>query len=109
MSNKVSTINIFNKSVQQLEQNINTSEFNSWVKPLSFDLKENNIRISNLFFRDKNLSIDAKGNLFFKPFFQLNLSSKLFFKKVVFNHVSNYFQKRLFKSISKRIFNHITN
>ena len=44
---------------------------------LNFDLKENNIRISNLFFRDKNLSIDAKGNLFFKPFFQLNLSSKV--------------------------------
>ena len=61
MSNKVSTINIFNKSVQQLEQNINTSEFNSWVKPLSFDLKENNFNISapntfiEDFFREKYL------------------------------------------------------
>ena len=54
MSNKVSTINIFNKSVQQLEQNINTSEFNSWVKPLSFDLKENNFNIyaPNTFIED---------------------------------------------------------
>ena len=54
MSNKVSTINIFNKSVQQLEQNINTSEFNSWVKPLSFDLKENNFNVyaPNTFIED---------------------------------------------------------
>ena len=54
MSNKVSTINIFNKSVQQLEQNINTSEFNSWVKPLNFDLKENNFNIyaPNTFIED---------------------------------------------------------
>ena len=54
MSNKVSTINIFNKSVQKLEQNINTSEFNSWVKPLSFDLKENNFNIyaPNTFIED---------------------------------------------------------
>ena len=63
MSNKVSTINIFNKSVQQLEQNINTSEFNSWVKPLSFDLKENNFNIYapntfiEDFFREKYLPL----------------------------------------------------
>ena len=63
MSNKVSTINIFNKSVQQLEQNINTSEFNSWVKPLNFDLKENNFNIYapntfiEDFFREKYLPL----------------------------------------------------
>ena len=44
---------------------------------LNFDLKENYIKINNLFFRDKNLSIDAKGNLILKPFFKLNLSSKV--------------------------------
>ena len=54
MSNKVSTINIFNKSVQQLEQNINTSEFKSWVKPLCLDLTENNFNIyaPNTFIED---------------------------------------------------------
>ena len=45
MSNKLSTINIFNKGVQELEKQINTTEFNSWIKPLEFDLKENNFNI----------------------------------------------------------------
>ena len=45
MSNKVSTINIFNKCVKDLEKEINTTEFNSWIKPLQFDLKENNFNI----------------------------------------------------------------
>ena len=45
MSNKVSTINIFNKCVKGLEKDINSTEFNSWIKPLKFDLKENNFNI----------------------------------------------------------------
>ena len=45
MSNKVSTINIFNKCVKDLEKDINSTEFNSWIKPLQFDLKENNFNI----------------------------------------------------------------
>ena len=44
-SNKVSTINIFNKCVKDLEKDINSTEFNSWIKPLQFDLKENNFNI----------------------------------------------------------------
>ena len=61
MSNKVSSINIFNKSVKQLEKEINTTEFNSWIKPLQFDLKENNFTIYapnsfvEDFFKDKYL------------------------------------------------------
>ena len=45
MSNKVSTINIFNKGVKELQKEINTTEYNSWIKPLEFDLKENNFNI----------------------------------------------------------------
>ena len=45
MSNKLSTINIFNKGVQELQKQLNSTEFNSWVKPLEFDLKENNFNI----------------------------------------------------------------
>ena len=45
MSNKLSTINIFNKSVQELQKQLNSTEFNSWIKPLEFDLKENNFNI----------------------------------------------------------------
>ena len=61
MSNKVSTINIFNQGVKHLEKNINTTEFNSWIKPLQFDLKENNFTIYapnsfiEDFFKDKYL------------------------------------------------------
>ena len=61
MSNKVSSINIFNKSVKQLEKEINTTEFNSWIKPLQYDLKENNFTIYapnsfvEDFFKDKYL------------------------------------------------------
>ena len=45
MSNKVSTINIFNQCVKELEKNLNSTEINSWIKPLQFDLKENNFNI----------------------------------------------------------------
>ena len=45
MSNKLSTINIFNKGVQELQKQLNSTEFNSWIKPLEFDLKENNFNI----------------------------------------------------------------
>ena len=45
MSNKVSTINIFNKGVQHLEKQLNQTEYNSWVKPLHFEIKENNFNI----------------------------------------------------------------
>ena len=45
MSNKVSTINIFNKGVKELQRELNTTEYNSWIKPLQFDLKENNFNI----------------------------------------------------------------
>ena len=45
MSNKVSTINIFNQCVKELEKNLNSTEINSWIKPLKFDLKENNFNI----------------------------------------------------------------
>ena len=45
MSNKVSTINIFNKGVKELEKDLNPTEYNSWIKPLEFDLKENNFNI----------------------------------------------------------------
>ena len=45
MSNKVSTINIFNKGVEELQKELNTTEYNSWIKPLEFDLKENNFNI----------------------------------------------------------------
>ena len=45
MSNKVSTINIFNQCVKELEKELNTTEVNSWIKPLKFDLKENNFNI----------------------------------------------------------------
>ena len=45
MSNKVSTINIFNKGVKELQKELNTTEYNSWIKPLEFDLQENNFNI----------------------------------------------------------------
>ena len=45
MSNKVSTINIFNQCVKELEKSLNSTEINSWIKPLQFDLKENNFNI----------------------------------------------------------------
>ena len=45
MSNKVSTINIFNQCVKELEKDLNSTEINSWIKPLQFDLKENNCNI----------------------------------------------------------------
>ena len=63
MSNKVSTINIFNKGVQHLEKQINTTEYNSWVKPLHFEVKENNFNIYapnsfiGDFFKDKYLPV----------------------------------------------------
>ena len=61
MSNKLSTVNIFNQSVKELERSMNAPEYNSWVRPLEFDLKENNFNryapnefIEN-FFREKYL------------------------------------------------------
>ena len=63
MSNKLSTINIFNKSVQELQKQLNSTEFNSWIKPLEFDLKENNFNIYapnsfvEDFFREKYLPV----------------------------------------------------
>src|SRR6056300_55674 len=63
MSNKLSTINIFNKGVQELQKQINSTEFNSWIKPLEFDLKENNFNIYapnsfiEDFFREKYLPV----------------------------------------------------
>ena len=45
MSNKLSTVNIFNQSVKELEKSMNAPEYNSWVRPLEFDLKENNFNI----------------------------------------------------------------
>tara|TARA_E500000178_G_scaffold70060_4_gene67827 strand:- start:12424 stop:13722 length:1299 start_codon:yes stop_codon:yes gene_type:complete len=63
MSNKLSTINIFNKGVQELQKQLNSTEFNSWVKPLEFDLKENNFNIYapnsfvEDFFREKYLPV----------------------------------------------------
>ena len=63
MSNKLSTINIFNKGVQELQKKLNSTEFNSWIKPLEFDLKENNFNIYapnsfvEDFFREKYLPV----------------------------------------------------
>ena len=61
MSNKLSTVNIFNQSVKELERSMNAPEYNSWVRPLEFDLKENNFKIYapnefiENFFREKYL------------------------------------------------------
>ena len=61
MSNKLSTVNIFNQSVKELERSMNAPEYNSWVSPLEFDLKENNFKIYapnefiENFFREKYL------------------------------------------------------
>ena len=61
MSNKLSTVNIFNQSVKELERSMNAPEYNSWVRPLEFDLKENNFNIYapnefiENFFREKYL------------------------------------------------------
>ena len=61
MSNKLSTVNIFNQSVRELERSMNAPEYNSWVRPLEFDLKENNFNIYapnefiENFFREKYL------------------------------------------------------
>ena len=61
MSNKLSTVNIFNQSVKELEKSMNAPEYNSWVRPLEFDLKENNFNIyapnefNENFFREKYL------------------------------------------------------
>ncbi|RCL42737.1 MAG: chromosomal replication initiator protein DnaA [SAR86 cluster bacterium] len=61
MSNKLSTVNIFNQSVKELEKSMNAPEYNSWVRPLEFDLKENNFNIYapnefiENFFREKYL------------------------------------------------------
>tara|TARA_B100000886_G_scaffold160170_1_gene109160 strand:+ start:31 stop:1335 length:1305 start_codon:yes stop_codon:yes gene_type:complete len=61
MSNKLSTVNIFNQSVKELERSMNPPEYNSWVRPLEFDLKENNFNIYapnefiENFFREKYL------------------------------------------------------
>ena len=63
MSNKLSTINIFNKGVQELQKQLNSTEFNPWIKPLEFDLKENNFNIYapnsfvEDFFREKYLPV----------------------------------------------------
>ena len=63
MSNKVSTINIFNKGVKELQKELNTTEYNSWIKPLEFDLQENNFNIYapnsfvGDFFKEKYLSL----------------------------------------------------
>ena len=65
MSNKLSTINIFNKGVQELQKQLNSTEFNSWIKPLEFDLKENNFNIYapnsfvEDFFKEKYLPVIA--------------------------------------------------
>ena len=65
MSNKLSTVNIFNKCVQELQKQLNSTEFNSWIKPLEFDLKENNFNIYapnsfvEDFFKEKYLPIIA--------------------------------------------------
>ena len=61
MSNKLSTVNIFNQSVKELERSMNAPEYNSWVRQLEFDLKENNFNIYapnefiENFFREKYL------------------------------------------------------
>jgi len=84
MSNKVSTINIFNKCVKDLEKDINSTEFNSWIKPLQFDLKENNFNIyapNNFvgdFFKESQLN-ELENFLNYKNFnFQISKSQSFF-------------------------------
>ena len=44
---------------------------NSSIK-FDFTLNENFIKINDLFFRNKKLSFDSDGTIFFKPFFKIN-------------------------------------
>ena len=106
MSNKVSSINIFNKSVKQLEKEINTTEFNSWIKPLQFDLKENNFTIYapnsfvEDFFKDRYLPQITK-------FLETHLGRNKFILKIL-----PYSKAMLFKmnwNILLRVFTKIKN
>jgi len=82
MSNKLSTVNIFNQSVKELEKSMNAPEYNSWVRPLEFDLKENNFNIYapnefiENFFREKYLPklINLLENSIGRNRFILNLA-----------------------------------
>jgi len=82
MSNKLSTVNIFNQSVKELERSMNAPEYNSWVRPLEFDLKENNFNIYapnefiENFFREKYLPklINLLENSIGRNRFILNLA-----------------------------------
>ena len=44
---------------------------------LNFNYFDDKIKINELFFRDKNLSFDSEGILDIKPFFIVNLTSKI--------------------------------
>ena len=82
MSNKLSTVNIFNQSVKELERSMNAPEYNSWVRPLEFDLKENNFNIYapnefiENFFREKYLPklMNLLENSIGRNRFMLNLA-----------------------------------
>ena len=82
MSNKLSTVNIFNQSVKEFERSMNAPEYNSWVRPLEFDLKENNFNIYapnefiENFFREKYLPklMNLLENSIWRNRFILNLA-----------------------------------
>ena len=93
MSNKLSTVNIFNQSVKELERSMNAPEYNSWVRPLEFDLKENNFNIYapnefiENFFREKYLPklMNLLENSIGRNRFILNLAVQQ-----TTNHISSY-------------------
>ena len=70
---------------------------------LDFTFIDNNIRINNLLFRDKNLSFDSKGFLNIKPYFYTDLNTKI--KSINPELISNFKINNLtkFKNLIKKL------
>ena len=70
---------------------------------LDFIYDQASLKIDNLFFRDKSLSLDSDGLVILKPFLEINLNSKLKnFDRDIFNKVNvNSVLKQ--KNILKRL------
>ena len=70
-------INILEKNLDgNLIGNLESQVLSTKIK-LDFSYNTEILNISNFYFRDKKLSLDSEGHLKLKPFFIINLSSKI--------------------------------
>ena len=70
-------INIFENDLSgNLKGSLEGKVLSSKIK-INFSYNSESVKISNLYFRDQKLSLDSDGILKFKPFFIINLKSKI--------------------------------